>query len=556
VSADSRVGRMFGHYKVIGLIGQGGMGDVYEAEDTAKGRRVALKILPEQYSHDERFRTRFQRESRAAAILQEQHVIPIHDWGEIDGNLYIDMRLVHGRTLHELLDEGPLEPARAAHLISEVGLALDAAHDARLIHRDVKPQNIIVTASDFPYLVDFGIAEAAGDSGLTMTGTNIGTLDYMAPERFGDGDATSAVDVYSLACVLYEALTGDTPFPSGSMERAISAHLTEPPPRPSAANPRVPAAFDDVVARGMAKEPTHRFPTASALGRAALAAVSADGASMYDHYPATAYESQQEAPTALAPQQEAPTAVAPVVRPPSYPPPAAPPPSYPPQPRYEQLRYERPQLVFTPGPEAFGDDGARRRAAWVMPTVIVATVAMLGVVGVLIGLVLSRSGTDDTPAQGDATMPSGTLTKASTQPAGGTGGAATDAPTVPPPPGSVPLNQGAPPPMITGPDTSAGHENCDAGFHVNAAGPGTQARRGTPDTSCFFAQSVLSSYWNQYGNATRDQRTVFAPGAVDCRTVEGGSGCRGSDFVITCVARPGDAFITCEGGRNARVYIY
>jgi serine/threonine protein kinase len=175
------------------------MGEVYRAEDTKKGRTVALKILAEQYWQDETFRTRFQRESRAAAVLQEPHVIPIHDWGEIDGHPYIDMRLVEGQTLQQLLTHGPFDPARAAFIIDGTAAALDSAHAAGLIHRDVKPQNIIVTSSDLPYLVDFGIAEAKGDTGLTLTGTQIGTFDYMAPERVRDRDATFAVDVYSLS---------------------------------------------------------------------------------------------------------------------------------------------------------------------------------------------------------------------------------------------------------------------------------------------------------------------------------------------------------------------
>src|SRR6202008_4248530 len=144
------------------------------------------------------YRARFLRESHAAAILQEPHVVPIHDWGEIDGNLYIDMRLVQGQTLHDLIQSRPLEPERAVSIVQQIAAALDAAHAAGLIHRDIKPQNIIVTAADFAYLVDFGIAEAKGDTRLTVTGTQIGTYRYMAPERFTGEAATLAVDVYAL----------------------------------------------------------------------------------------------------------------------------------------------------------------------------------------------------------------------------------------------------------------------------------------------------------------------------------------------------------------------
>jgi serine/threonine protein kinase len=265
-----RAGSTFGKYQLKRLLGRGGMGEVHEAYDTSKDRTVALKILSDELARDEEFRTRFQRESRAAAMLEEPHVIPIHDWGEIDGNLYIDMRLVRGENLHEILQRGPLERARAVAIIRQVAAALDAAHGQGLIHRDIKPQNILVTgAEDFAYLIDFGIAESRGDTRLTNIGSAIGSFAYIAPERFSDRPATPAVDTYSLAGVLYEALTGQTPFKGGSIEQVIAAHISTPPPRPSAANSRVPAALDEVIARGMAKEPDDRYGSPGALGRAA-----------------------------------------------------------------------------------------------------------------------------------------------------------------------------------------------------------------------------------------------------------------------------------------------
>jgi serine/threonine-protein kinase len=267
---------LFGKYRLNRLLGQGGMGEVYEAHDTTKDRTVALKILPEELSRDDGFRTRFQRESRAAAMLEEPHVIPIHDWGEIDGNLYIDMRLVRGEDLHELLQRGPLEPERAVGIIRQIAAALEAAHAQGLIHRDVKPQNILITAAeDFAYLIDFGIAENRGDTRLTVAGSAIGSFAYMAPERFEDRPTTPAVDTYSLAGVLYEALTGQPPFKVGSMEQVIAAHLSSPPPQPSAVNPRLPAGFDEVIARGMAKDPDDRYGSPGALGRAAQRALGA-----------------------------------------------------------------------------------------------------------------------------------------------------------------------------------------------------------------------------------------------------------------------------------------
>jgi predicted Ser/Thr protein kinase len=272
---ESRVGTAFGKYNIVSLLGKGGMGEVYEAYDTDKNRTVALKILADGFSNDATFRKRFQRESHAAAVLQEPHVIPIHDWGEIDGRLYIDMRLVHGQTLDELISKGPLDPSRAVAIIGQIAAALDAAHAEGLLHRDIKPHNIIVTDADFAYLVDFGIAEARGDTRLTTAGTPIGTISYMAPERFTEQEATPAVDVYALACVLYESLTGDSPFSRDSLENMVAAHLASPPPRPSVTNARVPATFDAVIARGMAKDPDDRYGTAGGLVRAAQRA--ADG---------------------------------------------------------------------------------------------------------------------------------------------------------------------------------------------------------------------------------------------------------------------------------------
>jgi tRNA A-37 threonylcarbamoyl transferase component Bud32 len=272
---ESRVGTAFGKYNIISLLGKGGMGEVYEAYDTDKNRTVALKILADGLSNDATFRKRFQRESHAAAVLQEPHVIPIHDWGEIDGRLYIDMRLVRGQTLDELIAKGPLEPTQAVAIIGQIGAALDASHAEGLIHRDIKPHNIIVTQADFAYLVDFGIAETRGDTRLTTAGTPIGTFNYMAPERFSEQEATPAVDVYALACVLYEALTGDSPFARDSLENLVAAHLVSPPPQPSVTNARVPATFDAVIARGMAKNPDDRYGTAGGLVRAAQRA--ADG---------------------------------------------------------------------------------------------------------------------------------------------------------------------------------------------------------------------------------------------------------------------------------------
>jgi serine/threonine protein kinase len=270
----SREGTMFGHYRLLRLIGKGGMGEVYEAEDTVKDRIVALKLLPEGVSHDSVFRKRLQREAHSAGRLQEPHVVPIHDYGEIDGVLYVDMRMINGSDLRKLLkDFGPMTPARAVAIVRQVASAIDAAHEGGIMHRDVKPENILITRDDFAYLVDFGIANASSDEKLTELGTAVGTYAYMAPERFSGGEVTYRADVYALACVLYECLAGSQPYGGDSVSVVITAHLMQPIPRPSAARPGIPPAFDGVIARGMAKKPDERFATAGDLATAATAAL-------------------------------------------------------------------------------------------------------------------------------------------------------------------------------------------------------------------------------------------------------------------------------------------
>jgi serine/threonine protein kinase, bacterial len=272
-NASSREGSRFGPYLLRRLVGRGGMGDVYEAEDTVRERTVALKLMSQTLSNDPVFRTRMQREARTAGRLQEPHVVPIHDFGEIDGQLYVDMRLIDGLDAATILSRyGPLTPPRAVAIVRQIGSALDAAHAAGVTHRDVKPENILVSADDFAYLVDFGIASATSDEKLTQFGTTVGTFKYMAPERFSDSDVTYRADIYALACVLYECLTGSPPY-QGDQVSVMSAHLHQAIPRPSAARPGIPAAFDGVIARGMAKDPLDRYPTCGDLSAAAYAAL-------------------------------------------------------------------------------------------------------------------------------------------------------------------------------------------------------------------------------------------------------------------------------------------
>lgn len=266
-------GTPFGRYRLIDLVGQGGMGEVWRAFDTVTERVVALKVLPAQYADDATYQERFRSEARAAAALDEPHIVPIHDFGEIDGQLYVTMRLINGRDLHTVLSDGRLDPGRAVGILDQVASALNAAHRVNLVHRDVKPSNILITEDDFAYLIDFGIARSEGETGLTNTSSIMGTSAYMAPERLTTEESDARADVYALACVLYECLTGDQPFPGDSIEQQIGGHLDMPPPAASHRYRDVPAQLDDVIAKGMAKSPDDRYATTKEMALAAKAAV-------------------------------------------------------------------------------------------------------------------------------------------------------------------------------------------------------------------------------------------------------------------------------------------
>ena len=278
-----RSGSALGDYVLERLLGRGAMGEVYQATDRRRGRTVALKLLAPQFAGDVMFRERFLRESRMAAQLNDPHVIPIHDWGEINGYLFLDMRIVEGgNDLRKLLQvsapsgtslpaaippTAPLTPERAVSIIEQVAQALDAAHAAGLVHRDVKPDNILIDGTDFAYLVDFGLAQTTTDPRLTETGAAVGSFAYMAPERFGAGNiATPATDIYALTCVLVECLTGTAPFGAGDLQVLVAAHLNQPPPM-------LGSPFDAVIACGMAKNPADRFTTAGEMAAAARQAL-------------------------------------------------------------------------------------------------------------------------------------------------------------------------------------------------------------------------------------------------------------------------------------------
>ncbi|MFC6010492.1 serine/threonine-protein kinase [Nocardia lasii] len=258
----------FGDYRLDRRLGAGAMGEVWLAFDTANDRAVALKVLPATLSRDPVYRTRFDREATAAASVHHPHVVAILAHGAIEGRLYIAMDPIDGTDLATRLTQGPLPVAQAVGIVAQIADALDAVHDAGLVHRDVKPSNIMIDADGVARLIDFGIAWREDQTSLTATGATVGTWAYMAPERFS-GTVSRLSDVYSLACVLYECLTARRPFGDADPARQMHAQLTAPPPRARQVVRTVPRALDAVIADGMAKDPSGRPHSAGALARAA-----------------------------------------------------------------------------------------------------------------------------------------------------------------------------------------------------------------------------------------------------------------------------------------------
>jgi serine/threonine protein kinase, bacterial len=365
-------GTPFGRYRLQHLIGRGGMGEVWRAFDTETQRVVAIKLLPAQMASDEEFIERFRREARVAAGLNSPNVVPIHNFGEIDGRLYVDMALIDGRDLQAVLDEGPMRPDRAVRIIEQVAAALRAAHTAGLVHRDVKPSNILLNADDFAYLIDFGLARTDEDAGLTVTGHTVGTFAYMAPERYEGRAVDSRTDVYSLACVLYQCLTGTRPF-AGSGAQQMLAHIQTPPPRPSDTVPGLPRGLDAVVTTGMAKQVDARYPTIDGFARAT-----------------------REALTQTAP-------VSPQTRPWQQPPPQQPPPT-------QQYRPPVPQPAAFSAPPHYGPPPqsvvprASASAPWFRrtPVLVIAACVAVAIVAVT-AVILTTTGGGSSSSDGSTT---------------------------------------------------------------------------------------------------------------------------------------------------------
>ena len=277
--SDPRVGATLLGYRIEELVGRGGMGVVYRAEHLGLGRKVALKVLSPELAETQGYRQRFMRESRMAARLEHPNILPVYEAGEAEGLLFIAMRYVQGSDLAKVLErEGRLRPQRAIDLLDQVAHALDAAHRGGLVHRDVKPANILIApelgpgSTEHCYLCDFGLLKHFDSSDdLTSTGQFVGTIPYVAPEQIEGRALDGRVDVYALGCVLFQCLTGSVPFDRDSDVATIYAHLQDPPPSAVRLRPELPPELDGLVARALAKAPDDRFTTATELVAAARA---------------------------------------------------------------------------------------------------------------------------------------------------------------------------------------------------------------------------------------------------------------------------------------------
>ncbi len=421
MSGDLHKGSRLAGYRIDALVGRGGMGVVYSAEQLRLGRKVALKVLAPELVANDVFRQRFDRESRLAALIDHPNIVPVYEAGESEGLLFIAMRWVEGRDLGVLLKvEGPLRLERALHLLGQVASALDAAHEHGLVHRDVKPANILVTRGHGPaptehaYLTDFGIAKMAAGAAVTRTGMFLGTPDYASPEQFEGRELDGRADLYALGCLLYQCLTGSRPYERTQELAVMYAHLHDPPPRVTEARGDLPPALDDVIAKAMAKRREDRYASCTEMIEAARAAgqepAQATVAAGVPTIPPTA-----AAPTAFASSTElAPpdqpdegTAAAPPPAPPSETPPSETPPAV--SEPAGTAPAARPPAEVPPAPSAPGP--RFRRWRW-----LALGAALVVGAGVAAALVVGSGGDDEGGGATQAVRTQGGTTEAATAP--------------------------------------------------------------------------------------------------------------------------------------------
>lgn len=363
--ADDLTGRRLGHYRVDGVIGKGGMAVLYRATDVRLGRKVALKVIAGHLSEDPEFRDRFVDEARNTSAIDHAHVVPLYDFGEIDGLLYIAMRFVAGSDLASLISDGPISPARTLVLLGQVADALEMLHGQELVHLDVKPANVLVTTRESAgvehvYLADFGLTRHGATGHRTASGDFLGSPTYAAPEHLRGEPVGGRTDQYALACLMYACLTGAPPF-RGPVSEVVAAHLGTPVPAVTSVV-ELPGEIDEVLARGMAKHPRSRYPNCRELMSAARSALRAA---------ARPGEPPARRPVGPAPSA-GPAPVPPAAPPP--PPPAAPPvsaPSGPPRPPATPVRLRDPMPAKPATFATRGGDWGRRWAAPVALAVLV-----------------------------------------------------------------------------------------------------------------------------------------------------------------------------------------
>ncbi|SHE78109.1 serine/threonine-protein kinase [Streptoalloteichus hindustanus] len=393
--SEDLTGRRLGHYRIDGVLGRGGMSVMYKATDVRLGRKVALKVIGEHLTEDPEFRERFVDEARNTSAIDHSHVVPLYDFGEIDGLLYIAMRLVDGSDLASLIKDGPLVPSRSLILLGQVADALDMLHGRGLVHLDVKPANVLVTSQEASgehvYLADFGLTRRGATGHRTRTGDFLGSPTYAAPEHLRGDPVDGRTDLYALACMLFACLTGRPPY-QGQVPEVIQGHLGKDVPVVTGLV-ELPSAIDDVLRRGMAKDPNQRYSTCSELvaaARTALAPVARSTAPPARRQPGVA---AQQHPSQPVPRPAQPTAYPAAPPVPSYGPPTPPPapvmaPQLGPAPSAEPMRLRPPMPVQSDAFRSRNSGGNR----WLLPVLL--GVAALSVVVVLI--VVFTGGDGDT----------------------------------------------------------------------------------------------------------------------------------------------------------------
>ncbi|QUG99876.1 serine/threonine protein kinase [Saccharopolyspora erythraea] len=397
--SEDLTGRRLGHYKIDAVLGRGGMSVMYRATDTRLGRKVALKVMGEHITGDAEFRERFVDEARNTSAIDHANIVPLYDFGEVDGMLYIAMRLVDGSDLASKIKDGPISAQRTLELLGQVAEALDMLHERNLVHLDLKPANVLVTSressSEHVYLADFGLTRRGATGHRTSSGDFLGSPTYAAPEHLRGEPVDGRTDLYALACMLFACLTGRPPF-QGQVQEVIQGHLNGEPPKVTSLVV-LPAEIDDVLRRGMAKKADQRYSTCKGLitaAKAALSPVAGEGAARRRAEAAPPGPPSGAVPVQQHPQQ-------------AYPPP--PPVQQQPYPGPQQYQQQMPQTLPPPAsdpvrlrpPMPVGSSSFATKsgssAKWIVPVLVVVALVVLVVLFVLMAGSLGSGGGSTEP---------------------------------------------------------------------------------------------------------------------------------------------------------------